>query len=216
MWRTTRLQCVETVDPAAPDDDTSLYRLFGFSIFVSIRFRKRAVFGRLRKHHTSAKKALYRVQLDALKTLVESDKTVLPACIKYQDRGKMLFPCRNMIRFGRNSSSAIKSHLNPGSYGRLGRSIAKVVKRSVLSNQDLLQEFKMLLAYNWKRDAPEDIAEMLCHKLLSRVINTMLNSFFQCQEILDRIDKNKGVDAQVSLRDKLKVYADASYSGLQL
>lgn len=35
----------------------------------------------------------------------------------------------------------------------------------------------------------------------------MANSFFTCQNVLERIKENKGVDAQVALRDKLKVYA---------
>lgn len=30
LWRTTQLQSVDTVGPVTPDDDISLYRLFGF------------------------------------------------------------------------------------------------------------------------------------------------------------------------------------------
>lgn len=46
-------------------------------------------------------------------------------------------------------------------------------------------------------------------------MNTVLNSFFQSQDVLDRVVKNKGVDAQMSLRDKLKAYADSSHSCIQ-
>lgn len=42
---------------------------------------------------------------------------------------------------------------------------------------------------------------------LTRVVNTMSNSFFQRMDLLDRVCTNKGVDAQMSLRDKLKAYA---------
>ena len=36
-WRTVQCQAVEMIPE--PDDDTSLYRLFGFSLFAAIRFR---------------------------------------------------------------------------------------------------------------------------------------------------------------------------------
>ena len=39
------------------------------------------------------------------------------------------------------------------------------------------------------------------------VINTTMNSLIQSVAMLDRIAMNKGVDANVALRDKLKVYA---------
>lgn len=48
---------------------------------------------------------------------------------------------------------------------------------------------------------------VLYQEIVGRVIHTMCNSFFQAQDLLSRIKNNKGVDAQVSLRDKLKVYA---------
>ena len=43
--------------------------------------------------------------------------------------------------------------------------------------------------------------------LVKWMINTMANSFLSSQDMLERISKNKGVDAQMTLRDKLKAYA---------
>ena len=45
MWATAQSQVVTEERNPQADDDTSLYRLFGFSLFVSIRFRKRVQFG---------------------------------------------------------------------------------------------------------------------------------------------------------------------------
>ena len=81
-WRTVQCQAVEMIPE--PDDDTSLYRLFGFSLFAAIRFRKTVVYGRLRKKFTRTKCSLYMSQLQALKSLLETDKSCLPACIRYQ------------------------------------------------------------------------------------------------------------------------------------
>ena len=43
------------------------------------------------------------------------------------------------------------------------------------------------------------IGRVLYNEVLVRVINTMANSFFRSQNLLNRIADNKGVDAQVSL-----------------
>ncbi len=214
MWRTTQLQCVET--QIEPDDDTSLYRLFGFSLFVSIRFRKRAIFGRLRKQYTITKRAIFRTQLRALTALLETDKSGLPACIRFQDRGKMRFPRRSMLPFCRHTSLAVKTHLNSNNYSRQGRKIARVTKQAVLGNEELHQEFKMLLAYQMGGVVDNKLSLALYRELVSRVINTMLNSFFQTQDLLQRIADNKGVDAQISLRDKLKAYVNDTHSKLSL
>ena len=66
-WRTVQCQAVEMAPE--PDDDASLYRLFGFSLFAGINFRKKAVYGRLRKKFAASKRGLYKLQLQALKSL---------------------------------------------------------------------------------------------------------------------------------------------------
>lgn len=58
----------------------------------------------------------------------------------------------------------------------------------------------------------EDRAVVLYRELVGRVVNTMCNSFFRSHDVLSRIKGNKGVDAQVSLRDKLKVYASEKHA----
>lgn len=67
-----------------------------------------------------------------------------------------------------------------------------------------------------KQTVAGEMAQGLYKELVSRVIHTMANSFLRCQEVLNRIGQNKGVDAQVALRDKLKVYAGEARSKLVL
>ena len=42
-WRTAQLSAVEAIEggEVEPDDDASLYRLFGVSLFAGMRFRKK-------------------------------------------------------------------------------------------------------------------------------------------------------------------------------
>ncbi len=120
-WRTIQLQAVDELPQ--PDDDVSLYRLFGFSLFAGISFRKRAVFGRLRKHYTVTKRRAFHIQLRMLQSLVEKEKSVLPACIKLQDRGRMTFPHKDILPFCRDCSLAIKTYLNASMYSSLGRKV---------------------------------------------------------------------------------------------
>jgi len=62
----------------------------------------------------------------------------------------------------------------------------------------------------------ETISRALYRDVVVRVINTMANSFFQSQDLLTRIAKNQGVDAQISLRDNLKAYASKIQTKLSL
>ena len=44
-WRNTQLNAISSEIKAG--DDTSLYRLFGFSLFAAIHHRKKSIFGHL-------------------------------------------------------------------------------------------------------------------------------------------------------------------------
>ena len=109
-----------------PDDEVSLYRLFGFALYAGIRARKNIVFGHLRKKCTEQRRKEYSIHLRILRSLLESDKSVLPACIQLQDRGKMIFPERSFLPFARSCSVEIKRELNPLRYRQLGRRIILV------------------------------------------------------------------------------------------
>ena len=67
-----------------------------------------------------------------------------------------------------------------------------------------------------KVDCPKPLIRELFSEILSRVINTMMNSLLQCAAMVTRIQANKGVDADVALRDKLKVYAAKKESSIEL
>lgn len=225
MWRTVQLEAVRENDDIEPDDDTSLYRLFGFGLHASIRLRKRVIYGKLHKRSRQQRRREYFVQLQILKSLVETDKSVLPACIRLQDRGKMTFPNRSFLPFARECSREIKKHLNTSSFRKVGRHVMQVcfiknlpsvyyallytqiAKRAALENDALLMQFQMFVRYLHKEDVPENICKIVFKEIITRVVNTMSNSFLHSQDILQRIADNKGVDAQMSLRDKLKAYA---------
>ena len=77
-----------------------------------MQFRKKAAYGRLRSCFLPIKRRRYLDELNVLKHLVETDKSVLPAVIKFQDRGKMTFPHHALLPFMQRCSRAIKAHLN--------------------------------------------------------------------------------------------------------
>ena len=81
---------------------------------------------------------------------------------------------------------------------------SKVTKREVLENDGLLSAFTMFVRCHQTSTVDED---GFCSKIITRVVNTMSNSFFQCMDMMDRVATNKGVDAHMSLRDKLEAYA---------
>ena len=81
------------------DDDGSLYRLFGFALHVGIKFRNKALYGHLQSWFRPERRRRYGLELTALKRLVETDKSVLLAVVKLQDRGKMTFPYQILLPF---------------------------------------------------------------------------------------------------------------------
>ena len=204
-----------TCDDVQPDDDASLYRLFGFSLFVGIKFRNKALRGHLRRIYSPCKRRQYGRELALMDILVESDKSVLPAIIKFQDRGKMTFPHKALLPFMRRCSKAIKQHLNRDKFHLHGKRTVLLTKQAVRNDKELLNEFGTLVKFRCD-DVTDDTIESVYKDLIQRVINTMANSFLTGQAMLERIASNKGVDAQVALRDRLKAYATDTHSKIQL
>ena len=120
--------CQEESISVSADDDVTLYRLFGFSLHASMHFRSRSCWGRSRmaKRYSLEKRMNFRKQVSVLKLLTEKDKSVIPAILKEQDRGRMKFPCQTLIPFCRACSVHIKTTLNMRSLLKDGRKISKV------------------------------------------------------------------------------------------
>ena len=131
-----------------PDDNASLYRLFGFSLFIAIKFRKKTLYGQLRRHYHPSRRRHYALEFKMLKSIVETGKSVLPATIKLQDRGKMTFPHKVLIPFMRKCSRAIKNHLNYKQYKIQGRRIILLTKQFVLKDEDLISDFEDLMKFH--------------------------------------------------------------------
>ena len=60
------------------------------------------------------------------------------------------------------------------------------------------------------------IVDTLYKDIFRRLINTMANSLIQSQPMLDRIAKDKGVDAEIALRDRLKAYTTDKHTQLAI
>ena len=83
----------------------------------------------------------------------------------------------------------------------------QVTKREVINNDNLLSAFQMFVRSRQTSTVDDNHVRVLFKEILTCVVNTMSNSFFKCMDLLERVSTNKGVDAQMSLRDKLKAYA---------
>ncbi len=146
---------------------------------------------------------------------METDKSALPAVIQFQDRGKMTFPSQALLPFMRKCSIAIKQQLNHDQFIIHGRRTILITKRKVLNSHELMSDLGTLIKFR-VNNVTDGIIETLYKDLVRRVINTMANSFLNSQAMLERIATNKGVDAQMALRDRLKAYAGDRHSRIQL
>ena len=128
-WSSVQLKYQELLagspSPVKADDDIALYRLWGFSLFASIRFRKSAL-TKFKKRYTVLRKQCFTRQLEVLQSLLETDKSSLPAVIRLQDRGRMSFPHRILIPLMKKCSVAIKSKMNAKLFKTCGYEMIKV------------------------------------------------------------------------------------------
>lgn len=83
-----------------------------------------------------------------------------------------------------------------------------------MRREDLVQKFDDLIHNFYGKSISHDNIQLLFREFIGRVVNTKANSFFKCQDVLQRLRENKGVDAQVALRDRLKVYAGEKHAKL--
>ena len=196
------------------DNDASLFRLFGFALHVGIKYRKKVLYGKLRKRFCISKRRMYAAELKILKELVETDKSDPPAVVRFQDRGKMTFPHR-ILPFMRNCSVAIKHHLNCKQFKTQSKKVILNAKQSVQHDQELIKQLGTVVSFCSEPSTPASI-EIIYRDILRRVINTMANSLLSSQTMLERISKNKGMDAEMTLRDKLKAYAMDKQSNMHL
>ena len=90
------------------------------------------MYGKLRKRASvQSRKELF-LQFKILKSLVEKDKSVLPACISLQNRGNITFPHQSFLPFARNCSSEIKKYLNTSTFKKHGCKVMLVSSKKIL------------------------------------------------------------------------------------
>jgi hypothetical protein len=86
--------------------------------------------------------------------------------------------------------------------------VVTVTKQEVLKNAELLSDFKTCVSS--RSDAVDTAAVTRVYlELVRRVITRWANSF---PSILERFANNKGIDAQMSFRNKRKAYASDTQS----
>lgn len=86
--------------------------------------------------------------------------------------------------------------------------VTKQVTREVVSNPELSAQFQAFVGLHQQQGSIcESCCKLLFKEIVGRVVNVMSNSFMHSQDVIQRIAERKGVDAQLSLWDKLKACA---------
>lgn len=85
--------------------------------------------------------------LTTLKSLVETDKSVLPAVVKFQDRGKTTFPHQILLPFMQKCLQSSQSTLNCKNFNLQGRTIILNTQQHVLNNQELKAVLAVIISF---------------------------------------------------------------------
>ena len=165
-------------------------------------------------HFCLNRRRQYGEELTVLKHLVETDKSMLPVVIRFHDGGKMTFPHQILLPFMRKCSKFIKSKLNCRQLKLQGKTVILNTKQYILNNEELNGDFKTVLSFS--SESISMAVDILYKDILRRVINAMANSLIQSQAMLERVASNKGVDAKMALRDRLKAYATDKHTHIKL
>ena len=65
--------------------------------------------------------------------------------------------------------------------------LLQTTKRAVTANSALALQFHMFVHHLYEEKIPEDTSRLLYKEIVTRVANTMGNSFFESQDVLERI-----------------------------
>ena len=202
---------------AIPDDDASVIRVSGFALYSSIQFRKKAL-GRQRLRYTTESREQFEKELWLLKKLEATDKSFIPALLKFQDRGHMVFMHHTWLSFGRRLFSSVRSHVNYKQYQEQGAKIFAEARTQVLGDRELLSSFKACIqqiphsSSEADKFVDETVVFSVYNTIIVKMLNTINNDFLKSLSMLDHISSNKGTGAKLMLRDKLKGFAAETQS----
>ena len=216
------------------EDETSLYRLAGFAIFSCIHLRQHRLMWKKKLDVSQSTAENYRAELTILKQLVDLQKTDLPPAIAIQDRGHMTFIIPALIPFVKNVASEIRKVLNYQQYSKHGKEFFKVTLhapgvlvitypivpfcsflqfvRQQIPIESLSSAFRACAQAHLIHVADNRVMNSVCEQLVIKISHTMSNDFLRNIATLENAKENKAVDAQVSLRDKLKSFASHTLS----
>ena len=183
-----------------PADDTALYRLSGWALKCCVENCEKD-YEKKKMPHTQEQLKL----LLALK-LPNEQKTSLPRGVQYLDRGGLTFIHSSLLSWLQKVEASIKVYLNQDGFAKYGENIFEVTKKTVLKDATLELQFTKAVK---ELHAPchEKTVQEVHVMLLTKYYNARSNEFLRNITKLTCIKRNKGVDVNVGLRDKLKCYA---------
>ena len=189
-------------------DDTALYRLSGWALKCCIENCEKD-YEKKRMPHTQEQLQF----LLALKSPNEQ-KTSLPRGVQYLDRGGLTFIHSSLLSWLQKVEASVKVYLNQDGFAKYGEKIFEVTKNTILKDATLALQFTNAVKELHVSCSENTIIQEVHVMLLTKYYNARSNEFLRNITKLTCIKRNKGVDVNVGLRDKLKCYAANKHSDL--
>ena len=189
--------------------DASVVQVSGFALYSCIMFRQKAL-GRQRSRYTAESCEKFSKELWLLKKLQTADKSFIPPLLKFQDRGRMVIMHHALLPFGRSLFSLVRSHVNYTKYQEQGAKIFSEAHTQVVDDKELLSSFKAGIqqiphsSSDTDKFADKNVVCSVYSAIVVKMLNTINNDFLKSLSMLDKISSNKGTEAKLMLRDKLK------------
>ena len=151
-------------------------------------------------------------ELQILRELLMKDKSNVPESLKTLDEGNLKFPRTELLSFLKSVDNEVREFATDSNLRKYPSKFLTMCQNAVLNNETLEMDFRLIVAAIVEADVASDakIVNGLYHALVSKVANTRINKFMNARMERELKIQGKVVDADETLRPRLKAYAVAT------
>lgn len=167
---------------------------------------KEMLHNRYKQIHTTPldKRSQICVEISVLKSMLCSDKSIIPPSLKYRDRGHMYFPSQNIIPFIKAVDDLVRQIANNDGMKKHGKTIIEVTSQHVKSDPNLKKQFEQALLLSFDTLDPIKYAVTTVYtKFLRKICNTRLAEFMDCFQQIQASQNGLATLSGQNFRDTL-------------
>ena len=195
-----KLEHQESPSTCTPDEpDEVYYRFCGGALASMLHTRYEKI-----KSAPGKNNPIY-TEINILKAIECTDKSVIPASLQYRDRGHMYFPDPLFLPFLKAVDNCILEVTNPQSFEKHGKNLVEVAMTRLKEKTELRERFENLLTQKLKISHNDTQAELnsVYSELVRKLGHTRIQEFVDSYKQSTASKKGSATLKGQNLRDSL-------------